>query len=111
HYGIMNKLVNTLVLGKNNPNVKDHQFDNYANIIIQSIKDHPEDPLYELSYTPNGKQLIIALLESMNESYPLHKDVYDYYDAYRGQDVSTSELRKANKENLPEHRKNSANIL
>src|SRR5699024_9787815 len=31
HYGVMNKLVNTLVLGKDNPNVKDHQFDDYAN--------------------------------------------------------------------------------
>lgn len=119
HYGIMNKLVNTLVLGKDNPNVKDHQFDDYANIIIQRIKDHPEDPLYEWLYTPNGKQRIVAknkqlmvdLLEFMNENYPLHQDVYDYYDAYRGQDVSTPKLRRAIQENLPEHLKNGANIL
>lgn len=93
--------------------------DDYANIIIQGIKDHPEDPLYEWLYTPNGnqhilaknKQLMVALLEFMNESYPLHQDVYDYYDAYRGHYVSTPELRKAIEENLPEHLKNNANIL
>lgn len=54
---------------------------------------------------------MVYLLEFMNENYLLHQDIYDYYDAHRGHYVSTPELGKANKENLPEHLIIGANIL
>lgn len=103
--------------------VSDKNWDTFANYIIEHVgKTHDEgnsSPLYDWLYHPSGKlkvvakdkELMVDLLNYVDENYELHPDVYQYYDAFRGEDMGRQDGSAEVKAKLPSNMRTGAAVL
>lgn len=118
--------LSTSIIGKggltgtmNKKATTDLTWDEHANKIIKHIGEHPESTLYKWLFYKSGivkivakdKRLMMDLLNYVDENYDIHPDIYQYYSAFRGEDMGEQDGSANVKAGLPARMRTGAAVL